>query len=487
MKALGLGAAGIGATAAAAPVFHDLDELVASPQAEWKRPWYVKEVDQPTTEVDWNLKKPWSEVNTLRGSRRYMDTYIDQEEQESRSLLKSEKHADWLAKNRPGYSQKDVALSSGTGAARVSNTFMPTRTLNTTKWSGSPEEATAMVRAAGRLFGHMTVSAMEIDDSTTKKLLYSYEPGGKEKLTWKDNGPFEIKNEEHAHTSDARWVISVVNMESQELWKRNPALIQSQIRYGLESISQLRFQTFLARLGYWALSEGGNGTGVAPAIATMAGQGEIGRINRIITPEYGPTVGVFRYVTNLPLAPGKPIDAGLNRFCYTCKKCAEACGEGALSLETEPTWDPSENSTPYNEAAWSGHDLAEVPGALPPTPGGWHNPGHKTWFEDSRKCRAWKLLPEACNAGRCHAVCTFTKYDISSVHEIVAGTVATTSIFNGFFKTMDDAFGYGLRGRHHDDFLLDNADADKDIDSWWSLMVPQYGIDTTIGGHKGIS
>ena len=57
MKGLGLAGAGLGAAAAAGPVFHDLDELAASPTSLVKHPWYVKERElmDPTTEVDWNL------------------------------------------------------------------------------------------------------------------------------------------------------------------------------------------------------------------------------------------------------------------------------------------------------------------------------------------------------------------------------------------------------------------------------------------------
>ena len=42
MKALGLAGAGVGAAAAAAPVFHDLDEVMSSASMQ-KHPWYVKE------------------------------------------------------------------------------------------------------------------------------------------------------------------------------------------------------------------------------------------------------------------------------------------------------------------------------------------------------------------------------------------------------------------------------------------------------------
>ena len=56
MKALGLAGAGVGAAAAAAPVFHDLDEVMASGGLE-KHPWYVKEreINDPTTDIDWNI------------------------------------------------------------------------------------------------------------------------------------------------------------------------------------------------------------------------------------------------------------------------------------------------------------------------------------------------------------------------------------------------------------------------------------------------
>ena len=46
LKILGLGGLGLGASAVAAPVIHDLDEMIASPEADFKRPWYVKEVDK---------------------------------------------------------------------------------------------------------------------------------------------------------------------------------------------------------------------------------------------------------------------------------------------------------------------------------------------------------------------------------------------------------------------------------------------------------
>jgi reductive dehalogenase len=468
MKVLGLTGAGLGAAAAAAPAFRDLDEVLSASTSKVDRPWFIREVDEPTVEVDWSLKKRWSEVNTLRGSRFYQNTYITPEEQAQRRAQKDEQEQAWGIQGKPGWSTRDRSFSSSAASSRTSNTFMPDggstpESLGIPRWEGTPEEAAAMIRTALRFMGSMSVGFVQLDTNTSEKFIYSYEPGGKEELTWKSDGPFEIKNEEHAHPLDARWVIVIANQESQELWKRSNTRMQTQIRYERASHIQVRAQRFLKGLGYWGLSEGGNGTGNAPALAIMAGMGELGRHQRAITPEYGPTVGIFRYITDLPLAPDRPI--------------AEACGEGALSLADEPFWDPAENSSPYDASYATG---LSVPGALPPTPGGWHQGGAKCFYEDSRKCRSWKLLPNTCNAGRCHGVCTFTKYHIGSIHEVVSATLSVTPIFNSFFKNMDDAFGYGLAGRAHDNFDVSDAATDAAVDEFWNYNLPIYGIPTSI-------
>ncbi|MBA7584803.1 hypothetical protein ES708_26765 [subsurface metagenome] len=141
------------------------------------------------------------------------------------------------------------------------------------------------------------------------------------------------------------------------------------------------------------------------------------------------------------------------KFCKTCGLCAEACIEGAIDDAAEPSW--------------------EVKGE-------WNYPGHKAYFEDSRKCRAGKMLPEACKAGRCMAACVFTKYDKAGIHDLVKSTVSTTSLFNGFFTNMDQFMGYGLRGRKHDHFELGSSEVDAAQQAWWDIDIPIYGYDTTI-------
>ncbi|MEK7808449.1 MAG: reductive dehalogenase, partial [Chloroflexota bacterium] len=67
------------------------------------------------------------------------------------------------------------------------------------------------------------------------------------------------------------------------------------------------------------------------------------------------------------------------------------------------------------------------------------------------------------NCGICFAVCPFSKKDKAWIHSVTKATIATAPALNGFIRSMDDAFSYG---------------AQKDLEGWWSLDLPEYGIDT---------
>jgi ferredoxin len=70
----------------------------------------------------------------------------------------------------------------------------------------------------------------------------------------------------------------------------------------------------------------------------MAGLGEHCRAMHVITPEQGLRQRIFAVVTDLPLAPGKPVDFGVMRFCRVCKKCSDVCPPKAINGDTEPSW-----------------------------------------------------------------------------------------------------------------------------------------------------
>jgi epoxyqueuosine reductase len=313
------------------------------------------------------------------------------------------------------------------------------------RWDGTPEENARMIRAVMRHFGADQVGFLELDERV-KKLVYSFDA--------RDGKPIEFENVEWAYETDkkrviperARWVIVFSVQMSEELIKRYdgkaPTALSSStvgLAYARGRNILDRLQTFLYVLGYQGLMGSWfNGLAIAPALGVMAGLGELSRLNRLISPEYGPLQRIFKIITDLPLAPTGPIDAGIMRFCRTCKVCAEACPSRALSMDTEPSW--------------------EVVGP-------WNNPGHKAYFADGVKCRTWWSVSTV-GCSTCFAVCPFSHKDKSFIHKVIAPTISYTSVMNGLFTKMHGVFGY---------------EQPRDSESWWNLNLPPHGIDTVKG------
>jgi reductive dehalogenase len=223
--------------------------------------------------------------------------------------------------------------------------------------------------------------------------------------------------------------------------RRSPTMTGGQtttLAYKRAENIQASVQEFLRGLGYQGLGESStNALGIAPAFGVLTGLGEMSRLNRMISPEFGPMVRVFKLLMDLPVAVDKPIDAGIMAFCKACKKCAEACPSQSLSFDTEPTWKVR---------------------------GPWNNPGHKAYFEDSVSCMTYWREKATTNCGICFGVCPFAKKDKAWIHEMVKVGMSVAPFADSFFRSMDDAFGYG---------------AQASGESWWNLDLPEYGIDSS--------
>ena len=75
-------------------------------------------------------------------------------------------------------------------------------------------------------------------------------------------------------------------------------------------------------------------------IGLKAGFGELGRHGSIIHPKLGPLFRMGSVTTSLPLAIDRPIDAGIAKFCDTCRACRKYCPPQAIPDHRSPEAGP---------------------------------------------------------------------------------------------------------------------------------------------------
>ncbi len=445
LKDLGLFGAGAAGLSMLGPI-EALGETWSDKAGIAERPFWVHQVDKPTVEIDWDAIYRFDERNTVR---RGWSKYLDEETFKDLSTRKA--IYDLNREGKDGYSIRDIAMYNASGIGATQSFIGPT-SANTpedagvAKWEGTPEENSEMIRAALRAFGAATVGFVELDENT-EKLIYAIDPDGKEIVISEDQDVPEETDTQRIIPKKARWVITWTVQMSGEQLSRAPSPLgaaTTSLAYARNRAIQSRLQTFLRAIGYYGVGEAEtNALGIAPAFGVLAGLGELSRLNRMISPEYGPMVRVFKMVTNLPVAPTKPIDAGIFNFCKSCMTCATYCPSGTLSTSPEPSYT---------------------------TQGGWNRGGVKTWYENSISCRNyWAEI--GTNCGICFAVCPFSVRDRALIHSMVKGTIGTTTIFNGALAEMSrTVYSPGPKDQPQ-----------KSVEDWWKLDYAELGFDTTRG------
>ena len=68
-------------------------------------------------------------------------------------------------------------------------------------------------------------------------------------------------------------------------------------------------------------------------IAVAGGLGELGRLGFLITKDFGPRLRLGTVTTDLPLAPDRPVDIGIQDSCERCRKCATNCPSRSIPTE----------------------------------------------------------------------------------------------------------------------------------------------------------
>jgi reductive dehalogenase len=463
MKSIGLVGTGAAALGAVSPVFHDMDDVLASTNADPKyRPWYIKELeyDTLTIDIDWQLSHRADRTKPFDAATNSSSTHPSVIATRATFPARNweyckEQYPEWQ-----GNTVRDQAIYSGgrslafynfhayggyrgySSATHKSSSFTGLEVAplpednGYSKWSGTPEENLRVIRAGARVYGCEEVGVVEVNENT-KKLINLNRSNGKP-INFADVDKGVETDSEYVIPNKCKWMIVYTNLQPTYLSQRCPSQLGQTANtqsYTRMPVQRVQMQEFIRGLGYQGLQV--DGLTQSCSWGALAGIGEHARESmNLVSPFYGAMYrGMQRMLTDLPLAPTRPMDAGVAKFCYDCKKCAEHCPYGALPME-DPAWE---------------HE----------------SPDERENVIDGHIYKGWRLYNLNCpRCQNCQGTCVFGKIAYSSVHEVIRATISVTPIFNGFFRNMDDMFGYGF----------------KNPEEWWDEtdMHPVWGIDPSL-------
>ncbi|MEJ2109790.1 MAG: reductive dehalogenase [Acidobacteriota bacterium] len=167
---------------------------------------------------------------------------------------------------------------------------------------------------------------------------------------------------------------------------------------------------YIRKLGFPARAHHAMNYQVAvPPILLWAGLGEMSRMSEcVIHPFLGPRFKASVVTTDMPLAPDKPIDFGLQDFCGKCKKCARECPSGALSYGSKVMLN-----------------------------------GYERWPGDIKKCTSMRVgNQKGASCGTCLVVCPWNK-PYTLLHRVAGAVVRHSSLARSMAVWIDDLLGYG--------------------------------------------
>jgi len=295
----------------------------------------------------------------------------------------------WLRSGKRGFALRDQQLSPGAwtlmrttrpGDGLLSWTRIQISTpaeLGVEPYAEPPEEMSQTVKSAARFYGAGAVGIAPMRE------LYVNQKEGEREIVFEDVEFPAVTKDKFVIPRKMRWVVAIAIPMDLSLLAQSPTAIgeaATSLGYSQSALVVASLAEFIRGLGYQAIPSI-NDTAQRVPFAIDAGLGELSRLNKLVTPEFGAAVRLCKVFTDMPMACDSPIWFGVEDLCRQCKQCAEACPSRALSFDDEPSFN---------------------------TRGPWNNPGHKAWFEDSYKCFSyWRKVGNGCAI--CLASCPYTK------------------------------------------------------------------------------
>jgi epoxyqueuosine reductase len=459
MKALGLAGVGLGAAAATAPVLHDLDEVMSTERTSMqKQPWFIKEVDKPTIEIDLNLRTPFtSGDNAISGTKKHMvDLGRGDEYDDATAAVAQLRMDDWKAGNVPGWLRQDYALADGLRSFKefAAKPIEGHRHLKTPddygvpRYEGTLEENGLVMRCAARGAGVSQVGYIDLDDNTLGPIRsLFYKNSGNRDVVFDDVDDIVYTDNSIIIPRAAKYCLYYQPQNSRYLKHGSPFHVRGQAggQAARDRYHKSWIQNVIHCLGYKSYGISGPG----PPFGILAGVEEYCRVHNGISYELGIMMGGSVLVTDFPLPPTKPISMGIVDWCKICRKCVDICPVGAIDDVKEPHWDRATGpwSAANDHTGWSNHslDCAFF----------WRGPG----------CG----FPVRGQCVQCSMTCPFTKEHTSFIHETTKYMVSWKQQWlDKFLLNLDDFFGYG------------QIPSGETMNSFWELDWPEYIIDPIV-------
>jgi reductive dehalogenase len=422
------------------PVRTAEDDPIVYRNQKKRYPWWVKSVNEPTTAIDrdkhrrMNMERLTVDLVSrfYHGKNRAevvnrmanvgLPQYIGVDKATELGRKGGAQQKRWLDENSPGFRHEDWALYHAAQSVQYNLGFDfyeltdKSAFVNVCErhglepWKGSKLEASQKVEKAAIALGASQVGFAQMDP------MYLYKGA---------SYPPEMK---YVIITYIRWSLEGDKRRDTVLGGAENRVVSSREFFLTSSL-----RNFIRGLGYRESVIGG------PMIpfAVNAGMGELGRTNRMVSPLHGMAGRITALVTDLPLAIDKPIDFGLQAFCRGCRKCAQACPVGALSMEKEPSWEPK---------------------------GAWNTPGKRAYYENSVSCLSY-MATRGTGCSLCLAACPWTKQSKTSLHSLVKTLGAKLPFLAPAMVFLDNLFGYGPTS---------NPEL---YEEWWDLDMHEYGLD----------